>query len=132
MPPDFANHCNGHKNTDIFSFFSPPHSLPGGCINSSPAGKRRIGAEQQLLQFGDEAAAAAAASGDGTNAGEIGGSGQLASLRQVLLGASPTAITVMAISGCLLVVTVFVVIFSVLQVGCITLGGFERGCGCSV
>ncbi|EDS41850.1 proprotein convertase subtilisin/kexin type 4, furin [Culex quinquefasciatus] len=39
----------------------------------------------------------------------------LASLRQVLLGASPTAITVMAISGCLLVVTVFVVIFSVLQ-----------------
>ncbi|KAL9697957.1 hypothetical protein quinque_001398 [Culex quinquefasciatus] len=86
----------------------------GGCINSSPAGKRRVGAEQQLLQFGDEAAAAAAASG--TNAGDLG-SGQLASLRQVLLGASPTAITVMAISGCLLVVTVFVVIFSVLQVG---------------
>ncbi|XP_052566318.1 furin-like protease 2 isoform X1 [Culex pipiens pallens] len=84
----------------------------GGCINSSPAGKRRVGAEQQLLQFGDEAAAAAAASG--TNVGDLG-SGQLASLRQVLLGASPTAITVIAISGCLLVVTVFVVIFSVLQ-----------------
>ncbi|XP_055634461.1 furin-like protease 2 isoform X2 [Toxorhynchites rutilus septentrionalis] len=94
--PDDQSCCHCDKGT-------------GGCINSSPAGKRRIGAEQQLLQFGDEINAIAADS----NAAETGG--QLTALRRLLQSASPSAITVVAVSGCLLVITVFVVIFSVLQ-----------------
>lgn len=79
----------------------------GGCINSSPAGKRRIGAEQQLLQFGEEAANSASDS----NAAETSDS----SLRRFLQGASPSAVTVVAVSGCLLIVTLFAIIFTVLQ-----------------
>ncbi|XP_055539465.1 furin-like protease 2 isoform X1 [Wyeomyia smithii] len=94
--PDDQSCCHCDKGT-------------GGCINSSPAGKRRIGAEQQLLQFGDEASA----SNIDSNVMEF--NGQRTALGQLLQSVSPSTMTVLAISGCLLIVTLFVVIFSVLQ-----------------
>uniref|UniRef100_A0A2M4DS50 furin n=1 Tax=Anopheles darlingi TaxID=43151 RepID=A0A2M4DS50_ANODA len=85
----------------------------GGCINASPAGKRRIGAEQQMLQFGDESlgsAGANAALGDGG-----AGAGSHRTWQQFLTSTSMSTITVFAVSGCLLIVTLFIVIFTVLQ-----------------
>lgn len=86
----------------------------GGCINSSPAGKRRIavGAEQQLSQFG----------GGGVDEGNFGGVGlNGADSTGVLahVGSPFTTITAIAIAGCLLIVTVFVIIFAILQVSTI-------------
>jgi len=71
----------------------------GGCINSSPAGKRRIaiGAEQQ---FGD----------DGTFGNNDESKGALANV-----GSLYTTITAIAVAACLLIVTVFVIIFATLQ-----------------
>ncbi|XP_058061771.1 furin-like protease 2 [Anopheles bellator] len=84
----------------------------GGCINASPAGKRRVGAEQQLLQFGDESYG-----GGGPNAppsaGDGGGLHHF--WKQFLTNSSMSTITVVAVSGCLLIVTLFIVIFTVLQ-----------------
>lgn len=74
----------------------------GGCINSSPAGKRRIAGDQQLspLDFGDELGGASAEA-----------SGLFSHV------ASPFAtITALAVAACLLVITIFVIIFAVLQV----------------
>uniref|UniRef100_A0A182N4U3 EGF-like domain-containing protein n=1 Tax=Anopheles dirus TaxID=7168 RepID=A0A182N4U3_9DIPT len=82
----------------------------GGCINASPAGKRRIGAEQQLLQFGEESSAANV---PGEGAGGTGQSHQ--GWRQFLTSTSTPTLMVVAVSGCLLIVTLFVVIFTVLQ-----------------
>lgn len=78
----------------------------GGCINSSPAGKRRIavGAEQQLNE--DLAAASLGLVHDGSEATGL--------FSRV---ASPfTTITALTVAACLLVVTIFVIIFAVLQV----------------
>lgn len=71
----------------------------GGCINSSPAGKRRIaiGAEQQ---FGDD--------GLFGNSDESNGA-----LNNV--GSIYTTITAITVAACLLIVTVFVIIFAALQ-----------------
>lgn len=77
----------------------------GGCINSSPAGKRRIavGAEQQL---NEDLAAALGLVHDGSER-----AGWFAKV------ASPfTTITALTVAACLLVVTIFVIIFAVLQV----------------
>lgn len=77
----------------------------GGCINSSPAGKRRIavGAEQQL---NEELAAGLGLVHDGSESAGL--------FSKV---ASPfTTITALTVSACLLVVTIFVIIFAVLQV----------------
>uniref|UniRef100_A0A1S4GGJ0 furin n=1 Tax=Anopheles gambiae TaxID=7165 RepID=A0A1S4GGJ0_ANOGA len=84
----------------------------GGCINASPAGKRRIGAEQQLLQFGEESGAPAVP-GDGgaTTPGQAAGR----AWQQFLTSTSTPTLMVVAVSGCLLIVTLFVVIFTVLQ-----------------
>lgn len=74
----------------------------GRCINASPAGKRRIavGAEQQ---FGSNDGG-----GYGLDDGEPTG---------VLshVGSPLTTITAIAVAGCLLIVTIFAVIFAVLQ-----------------
>lgn len=77
----------------------------GGCINASPAGKRRIavGAEQQLSED------LAAGLGLDNEAAESTGI-----FSRV---ASPfTTITALTVAACLLVVTMFVIIFAVLQV----------------
>lgn len=74
--------------------------LAGGCINASPAGKRRIaaGAEQQ---FGSPYNSFDDSSSNGVLA---------------RVGSPLTTITAIAVAGCLLIVTVFAVIFAVLQV----------------
>lgn len=80
--------------------------VEGGCINSSPAGKRRIpiGAEQQQISpFGDE--------NDFFTGGKSETTGVLSHVASPL-----TTITALAVAGCLLIITVFVVIFAVLQV----------------
>ena len=83
----------------------------GGCINSSQAGKRRIpiGAEQQMSQFNGD---------DNDNLpidnDDIDGNGKSKHSTGVLTPL--TAITAIAIAGCLLIITIFVVIFAVLQV----------------
>ncbi|XP_041766317.1 furin-like protease 2 isoform X2 [Anopheles merus] len=84
----------------------------GGCINASPAGKRRIGAEQQLLQFGEESGAPAVP-GDGGAATPGQAAGR--AWQQFLTSTSTPTLMVVAVSGCLLIVTLFVVIFTVLQ-----------------
>lgn len=78
----------------------------GQCINASPAGKRRIaaGAEQQ---FGNN---------DGYNMGLSDGE-PTGVLSQVV---SPfTTITAIAVAGCLMIVTIFAIIFAILQVSII-------------
>lgn len=87
-------------------FFNDFVFVKGGCINSSPAGKRRIpiGAEQQQMSpFGDE--------NDFFTGGKSETTGVLSNVASPL-----TTITALAVAGCLLVITVFVVIFAVLQV----------------
>ncbi|XP_055845205.1 furin-like protease 2 isoform X2 [Episyrphus balteatus] len=71
----------------------------GGCINASPAGKRRIaaGAEQQF--------------GSPYNSFDDGSSNGVLSR----VGSPLTTITAIAVAGCLLIVTVFAVIFAILQ-----------------
>lgn len=81
-------------------FFS---NSTGGCINSSPAGKRRIaiGADQQFNVPN---------SLDGLEGVPDSTGGFLNQFDSKL------TITAIAVAGCLLIVTVFVVIFAVLQV----------------
>lgn len=88
MQPEDQSCCRCDKDT-------------GGCINSSPAGKRRIaaGADQQL-----DDDFANAADERLTSAGVFSH-----------VGSPLTAITAIAIAACLLVVTIFVIIFAVLQ-----------------
>lgn len=76
----------------------------GGCINSSPAGKRRIanGAEQQQLSsVADDA---------------LMGNGKDSTGLLSHFGSAFTTITSIAVAACLLVVTIFVIIFAILQV----------------
>lgn len=87
--PDDQSCCHCDKDT-------------GQCINASPAGKRRIaaGAEQQ---FGNN---------DGYNMGLSDGE-PTGVLSQVV---SPfTTITAIAVAGCLMIVTIFAIIFAILQ-----------------
>lgn len=90
-----------------FAFSSFPF-LSGDCINSSPAGKRRIAAEKQLSQLADEANnpyTADAALIDGAAEGK---SDQIK---------SPVAfVALVAAAICSVFVIAFVTIFTVLQV----------------
>ena len=87
----------------------------GDCINSSPAGKRRIAAEKQLSQLADEGNLfnGDAALMDGSiDLG--GGSGVASSMDQIK---SPVAfVALVAVAVCSVFVIVFVTIFTVLQV----------------
>lgn len=87
--------------TFLFFFF-----VEGGCLNASPAGKRRIaiGADQQ---FNDEFFNGRMSSGE-TNA------------LFARFGSSFSAIVAVAVAACVLIVTLFGVIFAVLQVNSIT------------
>ncbi|XP_075157350.1 furin-like protease 2 isoform X2 [Haematobia irritans] len=84
----------------------------GGCINASPAGKRRIAAAAEQQQFGSSYGNSGGLYGnliddtDGTT-----GVGGLFSR----VGSPLTTITAIAVAACLLIVTVFAVIFAVLQ-----------------
>ena len=81
----------------------------GGCINASPAGKRRIanGIEQQ--QFGDDSLfgisgkLSIANDGNGNN-----GFGRITP--------TTTAITAFAVAACVLIISVFAIVFVVIQV----------------
>jgi hypothetical protein len=81
----------------------------GDCINSSPAGKRRIAAEKQLSQLADEGNLY-----NGDAALMDGAVDTMASLDQVK---SPVAfVALVAVAICSAFVIVFVTIFTVLQV----------------
>lgn len=76
----------------------------GGCINASPAGKRRIanGADQQQLSsVADDA---------------LMGNGKESTGLLSHFGSAFTAITSIAVAACLLIITIFVIIFAILQV----------------
>ncbi|XP_037934689.1 furin-like protease 2 [Teleopsis dalmanni] len=79
----------------------------GGCINASPAGKRRIAAGAEQQQFGSSYGNSGGLYGnvlDDENSGIGAG-----------LGSPFTTITAIAVAACLLIVTVFAVIFAILQ-----------------
>lgn len=79
------------------------HWKIGGCINASPAGKRRIasGAEQQLSSVADDA---------------LMGSGKDSTGLLSHFGSAFTSISSIAVAVCLLAVTIFVTIIVVVQV----------------
>lgn len=83
---------------------------PGDCINSSPAGKRRIAAEKQLSQLADEGNLfnGDAALMEGSVDGGVSSTDQIK---------SPVAfVALVAVAICSISITVFVAIFTVLQV----------------
>jgi hypothetical protein len=84
--------------------------VSGDCINSSPAGKRRIAAEKQLSQLADEANQFSndAALIDGADVGVSGFKDQIQS--------TPVLVLIAAAVICSAFVIVFVSIFVVLQV----------------
>ena len=85
----------------------------GDCINSSPAGKRRIAAEKQLSQLADEANLY------GGDAALLEGSIDTFSSSNSNQNTSNTplaSVTVVAIAICSVIAIVFVTIFTVLQV----------------
>lgn len=110
--PFFLSILPFRSSCTIYRWFS---FYPGGCINASPAGKRRIaaGAEQQI---GDDISLVlngiggkSSVTGSGGDAGETNG-------LFVRFTSTTTAITSIAIAVCALIVTLFVIIFAVLQV----------------
>lgn len=96
-----------------FPFLSlwPFSYYPGGCTNASPAGKRRIaaGAEQQI---GDDISVVL----NGIGGKSSGGDASETNGVFVRFTSTTTAITSIAIAVCALIVTLFVIIFAVLQV----------------
>lgn len=91
--------------------YRPFSYYPGGCINASPAGKRRIaaGAEQQI---GDDISVVL----NGIGGKSSGGDASETNGVFVRFTSTTTAITSIAIAVCALIVTLFVIIFAVLQV----------------
>lgn len=105
----------------VFCLFIPLHLLisvvfvscanyfSGGCINASPAGKRRIANGIAQQQFGDDSLfgisgkLSIANDGNGNN-----GFGRITP--------ATTAITAIAIAACVLIISVFAVVFVVIQV----------------
>lgn len=95
----------------LLNFAFPSNS--GGCINASPAGKRRIAAAAEQQQFGSSYGNSGGLYGNLLDDADAatGGNGLL-----TRFGSPLTAITAIAVAACLLIVTVFAVIFAVLQV----------------
>ncbi|XP_036319238.1 furin-like protease 2 isoform X2 [Rhagoletis pomonella] len=85
----------------------------GGCINASPAGKRRIAAAAEQQQFGS--AYSGGLYGGLLDEDTAGGSGGAFGGFFSRVGSPLTTITAIAVAACLLVVTVFALIFAVLQ-----------------
>lgn len=85
--------------------------VSGDCINSSPAGKRRIAAEKQLSQLADEANQFNndAALIDGADIGLSGGF-------KDQIKSTPALIMIAAVAICSVFVIAFVSVFVVLQV----------------
>ncbi|XP_058978156.1 furin-like protease 2 isoform X2 [Musca domestica] len=84
----------------------------GGCINASPAGKRRIAAAAEQQQFGSSYGNSGGLYGNLLDDSD-GSTGVGALFSRV--GSPLTTITAIAVAACLLIVTVFAVIFAVLQ-----------------
>lgn len=85
----------------------------GGCINASPAGKRRIAAAAEQQQFGSSYGNSGGLYGNllDDSDGSTSASGLFSRV-----GSPFTTITAIAVAACLLIVTVFALIFAVLQV----------------
>lgn len=100
--------------------------ITGGCINASPAGKRRIAAGVEQQQFGSSYGNSGGLYGnlvEDQTTGTRGDSDGIFSR----VGSPLTTITAIAVAGCLLIVTVFAVIFAILQVsGCYWCLSFVR------
>lgn len=95
----------------IFLFFAANY-FSGGCINASPAGKRRIANGIQQQQFGG-----------GGDDGLFGISGKLSTANDISgnnafghITPATTAITAIAIAACILIISVFAIVFVILQV----------------
>uniref|UniRef100_A0A1A9VBT7 Furin-like cysteine-rich domain-containing protein n=1 Tax=Glossina austeni TaxID=7395 RepID=A0A1A9VBT7_GLOAU len=88
----------------------------GGCMNASPAGKRRIAAAAEQQQFGSSYGNSGGLYGnlvdDVDGKTSVGGSlgGYFSRV-----GSPLTTITAIAVAACLLIVTVFALIFAILQ-----------------
>jgi hypothetical protein len=87
-----------------------PLFFPGDCINSSPAGKRRIAAEKQLSQLADEA------NQFNNDAAFIDRASDVGSGLRDQIQSPPALVAIVAIAICSVSVIVFVSIFTVLQV----------------
>ncbi|XP_053949686.1 furin-like protease 2 isoform X1 [Anastrepha ludens] len=85
----------------------------GGCINASPAGKRRIAAAAEQQQFGS--AYSGGLYGGLLDEDAVGGNGGAFGGFFSRVGSPLTTITAIAVAACLLVITVFALIFAVLQ-----------------
>lgn len=94
--------------------------LPGDCINSSPAGKRRIAAEKQLSQLADEASLY---SGDSAL---LDGSSIVGATSKNQNKSPMAFVTVVAVAICSISLIAFVAVFAVLQVSEIVLSSCLR------
>ena len=95
-----------------FFYFVNCHT--GDCINSSPAGKRRIAAEKQLSQLADEANLYG---GDAALLeGSIDTFSSSSNSNQNTSNTPLASVTAVAIAICSVIAIVFVTIFTVLQV----------------
>ena len=106
---DRSRRWNFIKISLTLAFFFP--SLLGECINSSPAGKRRIAAEKQLSQLADDGnlfnVDAALIDGGSLTANDAG-----SAMDQIK---SPVTFAA-AIAICSVAIIIFVTIFTALQV----------------
>lgn len=95
----------------FLSLFPLQNYFSGGCINASPAGKRRIasGVEQQQFGGGDDSlfgiSSKLSISNDGNGNNGFG-----------RITPATTAITAIAIAACVVIISVFAIVFVVLQV----------------
>jgi len=90
----------------------------GGCINASPAGKRRIAVGVEQQQFGSSYGNTGGLYGNllDDKFALGGGNGKSGDSFFSRVGSPFTTITAIAVAACLLIVTVFAVIFAILQV----------------
>lgn len=87
--------------------------VSGDCINSSPAGKRRIAAEKQLSQLADEASQYT------NDAALIDGAEATGGRFKDQIQSAPALILIAAVAICSVFVIVFVSVFVVLQVSAV-------------
>ena len=110
---------NFHKTfinlTSLSRFFI---TTTGDCINSSPAGKRRIAAEKQLSQLTDEGNLFNSNSNDAALIDGGGGLMTAADSASTMdqIKSPVTFVGVVAVAICSVIVIMFVTIFTVLQV----------------
>lgn len=112
-------------SSSVLCFSSQLFDFAGGCINASPAGKRRIAAAAEQQQFGS--AYSGGLYGGFLDEDTSGNGGGFFSRMSSPL----TAITAVAVAVCLAIVTIVVVVFAVLQVSGDFIGNY-RMCNVAV